>query len=363
MTHPILRPGPYPFWRDEATLLWRRLFERFADQQVIARLYASCAENLRPLNLGQGPDLVWQQALEELARADLLTRLIEVVRAEGALGVLAEPIDRVETAQPLVKVRIISSNLLVLDRKPLEDRLGELGEDTNPAKVVLVRGQPKSGKTHGRYLFERAARDQGADALYLSFGMGVATVEDAVLWLFSSLEADDAVPAGDSTDTAWYGTVSRALLRRVRERGRPAWIAVDDLGPGPDGSPLMDDKIRKFFELLAVQLLNPAFRPWLRLMLIHYPDRPPPTGWQQELWCEDRPDETSIGHEDVVALIRSWASGRRGTGLPDDHVQDAAAQVLAAVATAAAEPHPQPRLQLLHTALVAKLRTLEAAES
>jgi hypothetical protein len=49
--------------------------------------------------------------------------------------------------------------------------------------------------------------------------------------------------------------------------------------------------------------------------------------------------------------------------LPDDHVQDAAAQVLAAVATAAAEPHPQPRLQLLHTALVAKLRTLEAAES
>ena len=83
MTHPILRPGRYPFWREEASLLCRRLFQRFPDQQVIARLYNSCAEDLRPLNLGQGPDLVWQEALEVLAQAGLLSRLIEVVTAEG----------------------------------------------------------------------------------------------------------------------------------------------------------------------------------------------------------------------------------------------------------------------------------------
>ena len=118
-----------------------------------------------------------------------------------------------------------------------------------------------------------------------------------------------------------------------------------------------------FFERLAVQLLNPTFRPWLRLMLIHYPDGPPPTGWQQDLWCEDRPDETSIGHDDVVTLIRSWASGRSQARLTDDHLHDMAANVLAAVSTATAGPDPQPRLQALHAALVAKLRTLESAES
>ena len=363
MTHPILRPGPYPFWRDEARLLHRRLFQRFADQQDIRRLYNSCAENLRPLNLGRSPDLVWQEALEELAHLDLLSRLIDVLTAEGPLGTLAEPIQRVAAAEPLVSARVVTSDVLVLDRQPLRDRLGRLGADADPAKVVLVRGQPKSGKSHGRYLFELAAHDQGADALYLSLGM-VSTVEEAVLWLFSSLGApDDAIPPGDSTQNAWYLKVSLALLRWVSGRGRPAWIAVDDLGPGPDGTPLMDEQIRKFFERLAVQLLNPTSRRWLRLMLIHYPDAPPPTGWQQALWCEDRLEEASIGHDDVVALIRSWASGRSQARLTDDHLQDIAANVLAAVATAAAGPDPQPRLQALHAALVAKLRTLEAAES
>ena len=361
MTHPILRPGPYPFWRAEADLLWRRLFQRFDDQQVIGRLYRTCREDLRPLNLNQSPDLVWQQALEELARADLLSRLIDVVSAEASLGTLAEAIEQVTAAEPLVNMRVVTSDVLVIDRQPLRDRLGQLGPDGSPAKVVLVRGQPKSGKTHGRYLFELAAHDQGADALYLSSGM-VADVDEAVLWLFSSLGApDDAIPPGDSTQNAWYLKVSMALLRWVSGRGKPAWIAVDDLGPGPDGSPLMDERIRMFFERLAVQLLNPTFRPWLRLMLIHYPDGPPPTGWHQDLWCEDRPDATSIGHDDVVTLIRSWASGRSGARLTDDHVADMAANVLAVVATAGAGPDPQPRLQALHAALVAKLRTLETA--
>jgi hypothetical protein len=363
MTHPILRPGRYPFWRAEADLLWRRLFQRFAEQQVIARLYSSCAENLRPLNLQPGPDRVWQEALEELAQADLLPRLIQVVTAEGPLGALAEPIEQVTAAEPLVSTRVVTSDVLVLDRTPLRKRLVELGPDTSPAKVVLVRGQPKSGKTHGRYLFELAAHDQGADALYLSLGM-VTDVEEAVLWLFSSLGApDEAIPPGDSTQNAWYLKVSLALLRWVSGRGKPAWIAVDDLGPGPDGTPLMDVKIRMFFDKLAVLLLNPTFRPWLRLMLIHYPDGPPPTGWQQDLWREDNPVETSIGHDDVVTLIRSWASGRSQARLTDDHLQDIAANVLTAVTTAAAGPDPQPRLQALHAALVAKLRTLEAAES
>ena len=266
------------------------MFERFTNGEVIRRLYNSCAEDLRPLNYGQAPDVVWQQALDVLAQVDLLSQLFEVIAAEGPLGTLAEPIEQVRAALPLVDTRVVTSDVLVLDRQPLRDRLGQLGANTNPAKVVLVRGRPKSGKTHGRYLFELAAHDQGADALYLSFGM-VTDVEEAVLWLFSSLGApDDAIPPGDSTQNAWYLKVSMALLRWVSGRGRPAWIAVDDLGPGPDGTPLMDEKIRKFFERLAVKLLNPTFRPWLRLMLIHYPDGPPPTGWHQDLWCDHRLD-------------------------------------------------------------------------
>ena len=95
MTHPTFRPGPCPFWRAEATTRPRRLVERFNRPQDVVRLYRSTADGLPELFPGQSVDLLWQEALQNLAPAGLLRRLTEVVRAEGFLGVLVEAISTV----------------------------------------------------------------------------------------------------------------------------------------------------------------------------------------------------------------------------------------------------------------------------
>jgi hypothetical protein len=365
MTHPIFRPGPYPFWRAEARTLHRRLADRFTRPADVERLYRSTADGLPGLFLGQAVDLIWQDALEKLAPAGLLPRLTEVLGAEANLGVLAEAIAAVVAAQPLVNENISADDVLVINRENLRTLLGQVGSDAHPTKVVLVRGKPKSGKTHGQHLFELAARDQGAEAVYLSAGM-VATVDESVRLLFSIVlgAGEDRIPPRDSTADAWYRAVSFRLIELAKQQGTPVWIAVDDLGLDADGIPLMDEQIRRFFEQLAVQLQNPAARRWFRLMFIHYPDSPPPTGWRRDLAREDRVDENDIGKDDVVALIRRWSIGRDRARLTDEHLDALATEVIAATGAAAPPGElPLPRLQIIHDELVTRLRTLEAADS
>jgi hypothetical protein len=137
MTHPTFRPGLYPFWRAEATTRHRRLVDRFNRPQDVVRLYRSTADGLPELFPGQSVDLLWQEALQNLAPAGLLRRLTEVVRAEGFLGVLVEAISTVAAAKPLVNGCITADEVLVINRENLRDLLGRVGSDDQPTKVVL----------------------------------------------------------------------------------------------------------------------------------------------------------------------------------------------------------------------------------
>ena len=144
MTHPIFRTGPYPFWRAEATTRHRRLVERFNRPQDVVRLYRSTDDGLPELFPGQSVDLLWQEALQNLAPAGLLRRLTEVVRAEGSLGVLAEAIAAVAAAKPLVDQGVAADEVLVINRENLRDLLGRVGSDDHPTKVVFSSGEKKS---------------------------------------------------------------------------------------------------------------------------------------------------------------------------------------------------------------------------
>ena len=77
----------------------------------------------------------------------------------------------------------------VVDREDLRGKLVQLGPDASPLRVLVVRGDAKSGKSHGRHLFQAAARDHGAESsVDLGEGM-VFTVEEVVQWLFMALGA------------------------------------------------------------------------------------------------------------------------------------------------------------------------------
>jgi hypothetical protein len=136
-------------------------------------------------------------------------------------------------------------------------------------------------------------------------------------------------------------------LREVAaSKNRQLWIAIDDLGVDEDDAPLLDPEIRKFCDQFALNMMNPVFRKWFRLMLIHYPDGPVPTKWRHEFWKEDRPSVTDIQPNHVMDFLRWWRTARASRTILDDEMSSIAHEVISQADTDEAQ-----RLYLIHSAL------------
>jgi hypothetical protein len=199
--------------------------------------------------------------------------------------------------------------------------------DTTLLKVLLVRGSTQSGKSHGRHLLHGAALDRGAVFVYIASGT-VATVKHVIERLFSALGALKEIPPTYTTDMAGYITVCFKLQDVALQEKKPLWIAVDDLGPGPDGAPLLSTEIREFFDQFALFMMDPSFSTWFRLMLIHYPDGKLPTKWKRDVLTEERTSETDVQQADVAEVLRTWLT-THGRNMVEVELLELAADVIA----------------------------------
>lgn len=359
MTNPLLDQNRYLWDRQEAKNLYKALYQNVSTANQIDLLYKSVSSELPPLALdGQPPADIWKTALETIAAHGLLREFISLPELRRLTTVRAAA-DAMEQAEIDVAARSIRQDgTIVLDRLRLNRLLTDLVPDQSTTKVILVRGEPESGKSHSRHRFERMARNCGADTVYVYDGT-VATVDDVVQKLFAVFQAIDQVPARDnSTTDAWFRSVCFKMQELASARGRPVWIAVDDLGVGVDGTPLLDQDIRRFFDQFVLNLVDSGFSAWFRLMLIHYPEGPVPTKWEQDLWHEERTDVADVGEQHVADHIREW-SGTRGRKVLEEEVLELAGKV---IATAEAQPVGNGcRLRHIKNALDSTLRTLDGS--
>lgn len=358
MTHPFFDVSSYPWHRPEAIQLHSLLTTNISVVARIDMLYRESAINPLPLAINHPPDVIWKEVLENLAGVHgALRKLCNLILANPMFGAIHNVIRLIEKAQPAVDAQIISDDILVLDRVRLREKLKLLDSDAGPIKVLLVRGGPLSGKSHGRYLFERAAWDQCALPVYLCDGL-VATVDEVVMHLFSALEALQQIPPRLTTEDAWYKLVCIKLQEIALSKQRRLWIAIDDLGPARDGGPLLDTEIRKFCEQFALNMLNPVFRQCFRLMLIHYPDGPVPTKWKQDFWTEDRTSDTDVLQQDVENILRSWSVAHDRKMIEDELIKLAGEVVAKAEAPVAQGQKDIPRLKRIHDTLTETLKDL-----
>ena len=128
-------------------------------------------------------------------------------------------------ARPAVERRMAGERLVV-DREALPQApRSSSPSDGAPIKVLLVRGGPRTGKTWSRHLFERAARDRGADVVYLRGAM-VPTVEAVVEKLFEVR----ALRLGSPRATPRRRLVPHGLLPPARPWPSAGPAAVDRRG-------------------------------------------------------------------------------------------------------------------------------------
>lgn len=349
MIHPFDGPISYPWERSETSALFDVLVRDVAEKPRIDMLFKAAAPGLAPLDLDRPSVEIWKDALEFVATAGSLLRLCRDLAALPGLPRVTAAARTVLDARPAVERRIAGNGRLILDRSPLRGLLAQLAAEDGPMKVVLVRGDPKTGKTWGRHLFEQMARDRGADVTYIYSGT-VATAAMVIDKLFTALQAPDLMPEQDSSEPAWYQQVCNRLAAAADRRGKPLWIAVDDLGVGPDRvTPLMAPEIRSFFDQFVRHMLDPAVNRWFRLMLINYPDGREPTQWESEVWAEDRTDG-DLRAEHVVELLREWAADHNKQ-LVEDELLAHSAQVIALADAPGAGTADVCRLRRIHDTL------------
>ena len=224
MPHPFFDRTRYPWPRDDAFLLYRTLVDAIRVKGQIVLSYERAAIDLPPLNQDQSPDLVWKEALDKLTANGALQKFVSVLveNRSPSIRTAAQAVRDAAEAE----LSTLEDEVIMLDRIDLRSRLDLLRPDTGRTRVLLVRGEPQSGKTWGTYLFEETAREEGVDAVIPE---GLVSVDDAVRWLFGELGALDRIPErNDSTPHAWYQTIAHTLRRLAEEQQRPLWIAVDN---------------------------------------------------------------------------------------------------------------------------------------
>jgi hypothetical protein len=355
MAHPFFDALTYPLERPEAVRLRMVLLQAITLPARIDDIYNQCQAGLPPLALvGVPPDVIWTEALRNLTARGALRVLCDRIVTE-AVPQLTTPailaaVREVINAEPSASQQILSESVLVLDRVALRGKLEKLESDTDPVKVILVRGEPDSGKSHGRYLFRHVADNRGAQAVYLRDGT-VATVDEVIVRLFSTVEAEDKIPPRDTSLDAWFRSVCTALLAATKRKQRPLWIAMDGLGMGADGAPLLDPQIREFFNHVAFQTMDFDFGKWFRLMLINYPDGPEPAQWESDFWTDDRTSAADIQQEHVVALLQKWLQAHDRNLLEAEVLELAKGVIAKADAPPAPGVPPLPRLRIIHDAV------------
>ena len=355
MPHPYFESSVFPLHRPEAGILLEELRIGFPATGAIDVIYKQCGDNLPDLHLQEVSIVVWKEALANLTSRGFLRNLLNKIQLQfGGNATMQKAIRDIINAQSGKDINIISDDVLVLDRTTLRDKLEEVASETNPVKVLIVRGLAKSGKTHGRYIFEQYAIDKGSQPVYL-YPEIVPTVKDLIDQLFSALGAMDQIPPAFTTDEAWYRTACTKLMDVCTKQDKRLWIAVDDLGPDAQGVPLVDAEVKNFCDVFALNMLNPPFRKNFRLMLIHYPEGTTPTKWKREFWTEERTSEADVKQEHVQELLKRWAITKDKT-IVEDQLKTLAGEVIAnAEAPLPANETPQPRLQRIHDELKKKL--------
>lgn len=357
MAHPFFEELQFPAYREEAKELHRVLCIISVDVPGAIAIYNRCGPNLlglTPANIQK----TWDEALLNLQARGFIKALCDDVKLNFQQPQVLKAVHAIEIAKPPSEITIIESGTLVLDRDPLRNGINRIAPEGNATKVLLVRGEPKSGKSYVEHLFSSVARANGAESLFL-FAENIPTLQKAVDQLFSLFTPAIApvVTNANTTDSAWNLEVCIKLQGLAAASNKVYWIAVDDLGE-KDGAYLLPAPVRDFFDQFALQVRNSFFKKSFRLLYIHFPKKIP-TQWKREMYVAIEVSESEITKDHVAVALREWRDKSRKT-LSDDKIDVTAQQVLtdaesqhAQAKADAQDPNDVPsRLEFIHYRLL-----------
>lgn len=360
MEHPFFDSTSYPWSRPDA----KKFFEviRVAEKTIghIQLAYDQSASELPALTPASS-DLLWREVLNNLASRNSLRPLCEWIKNKFANNLaIIKAVTDLEQAKSAGEIRIFDKNIFILDCDLHRQAISKITSDSS-SKVLLIRGNPKSGKSHCRYIFESIAREKNITVAYLYDG-NISTVEGAITYIFSTLghSADKIPRTDDTTSEAWYKEVCVKLKELATVEKKKLWIVVDDLGY-VDGDinkgPILEKSIRRFFEQFTLFILDPSFMQFFRLLMINYPEENIPTKWKSQMWADVKTNENDIQQVHIEDFLKAWTNSHNINYIGQE-LSDLAKQIIEKADSSPVELPILSRLELIHKILELKLEEI-----
>ncbi len=347
--HPFFDSDRYPWHRDEALALHKKLYDLITDPKEIKKILFECSPDLDPLK-DDGPKEMWRDLLDRVASALLLRKLGErlSLRQLPSLHKIFRVVAESKFDVSSLEDRPFRPKPIFVDRKDLRATLQSLAALNASEFVLLVRGEANSGKSWTRHIASQYAAEAGQDCTYLAQGM-VSSPKQALASILATLGG--TLSDSFTTEAASYQDACIEMQRLAEQRRKGSWIIMDDLGLGENG-PRLDPSLRDLFDQIALYMKNPAFSRWFRLILIDYPEGPEPGSWDPFL--QERTSCNDLQKPDVANFLLRWARHHRiELGVPE--AEEIASQVVLK-ADAASAHKKSLRMSHLHDALNAALK-------
>lgn len=365
MAHPFFDAVAYPWHRADADEFHKALWKSVPLPDRIDVLYKRCGAGLAPLPLTLAPDLIWKNALQQLTAAHKLRDFCDIVGQEKALEGIVPIVQNVIAAETAVYQVVLKRGLngerAFLNRRSLRAGLERISPGDSTVGVLLVRGEPRSGRTWTCHLVESIAAELGEGPVLSIYDGNVIDVNSTLRKVFGALnKTKEAIPKQNTSPNAWYleclQTLQEIAAERANSRKSRLWIVVDDLGETESG-PKLDGEIRHFFDQFVLQMGDATFSQYFRLVLIEYPRGPVPTKWKKGFWLEDDTQSCPPKAEDVADFLLQWGQ-YSNKALPAEEAGRLSAHILAKAKAAGAAAFQPTDWERVHSELLTVLKGL-----
>ena len=298
MAHPILDSEVYRRDIAEARELQRVLAMQFFDDQDIRTVLTTATISHADVTLTGPSSTIWAGILDFAAKegklADLLMGVEKNLNPRPRNQSVWDAIDGVrqvtEATGSLAPMRLLlKGDRPFLGRTTLRGMLTALRDWDSAASILVVRGEPDSGRTETQLLINEG-RDDAREKLVLldqniNFESGLRAI-----WKKAGADGEPPALAQETltTESAKLMDFWIDVNSALEDKNRRLWVLFDDLDKGPGRV-----AARVLAEVLAIRLADVSFQQRIRLVLLGYPDDQLPSKVTAGLVRNDETDKVA----------------------------------------------------------------------
>jgi hypothetical protein len=285
MANPIFESTRYRRDLPEARALEDQLRLRFPDVAESRVIVGGAGLDDTQVDMTGAPSTFWAAILDFAARLLELENLLNSVernlRPVPKDADMRTAIDRVRQVAlaggSLSPMRLLlSGDRPFLGRTTLRGFISELRNWDSPASILVVRGEPDSGRTETQILLDEG-RDRTREKFVLLHELLPLNSALRVIWREAGVPGPEPSAGQEplTTESATLFDFWTDVKIALETNDRFLWVLVDDLDKGPGRIP-----VRALAEVLAIRFKDVSFQRRIRLVLLGYPEPqlPPKVG-------------------------------------------------------------------------------------